>query len=276
MISGVNRDCFGSKLIEEADMRNLLKAQLRRGETNFGVTLGMGSPEVAEAVANLGLNFITFDTQHTSLDTETVQTMIQATSYSDTVPVVRVISNDLGLINRALDVGAHAVIIPLVNTKEDAQKAVRSSMYSPKGIRSYGPRRAALRDPDYAATANAEVMVIPQIETEMALNNLEDIVTTEGIETVFLGPNDLSLSLGVFRQYDSPKFLEAVERVVSTCQAHNVFPGLLAPAGPVERSIEQGFKLITIGGDLALLTDNLTRILRNARKAANPHQQSLP
>lgn len=254
-------------------MRNLLKEQLRRGETTFGVTLGIGSPEVAEALGNLGLNFITFDTQHTSLDTETVQAMIQAISYSQSTPIVRVVSNDLGLINRALDVGAHAVIVPLVNSREDAEKAVQSSMYPPKGKRSWGPRRPALRDPDYSATANAEVMVMPQVETELALKNLEDIVTTEGIEALFIGPMDLSMSLGVFRQFDSPKFLKAVETVVSTCKAHNVFPGLLAPAGPVERSIQQGFKLITLGGDLGLLSEGVAKVLKNARNVGYTHSK---
>ena len=252
-------------------MRNLLKEQLRRGETTFGVTLGIGSPEVGEALANLGLNFITFDTQHTGLDTETVEAMIQATSYSPSVPIVRVVSNDLGLINRALDIGAHAVIVPLVNSKEDTEKAVRFSMYPPRGIRSWGPRRPTLRDPDYAATANTEVMVIPQIETELALKNLEDIVTTEGVEAVFVGPMDLSLSLGVFREFDSPRFLQAVEKVVTACEAHKVFPGLLAPAGPFERSIQQGFKLITLGGDLGLLADNVATVLKNVKGAVSTH-----
>ncbi len=246
-------------------MRNLLKERLRRGETTFGVTLGIGSPEVAEALGGLGLDFIGFDMQHTSLDTETVQAMVQAISFSQSVPIVRVVSNDLGLINRALDVGAHAVIVPLVNSREDAKKAIQSAMYPPIGIRSWGPRRPALRDPDYDTTANNEVMTIPQIETELALKNLEDIVTTEGIEAIFVGPMDLSLSLGVFRQFDSERFLKAVEKVVSTCKAHNVFPGLLAPAGPVERSIQQGFKLITLGGDLGILSQNAARILKEAR-----------
>jgi len=250
-------------------LRNLLKEQLQRGETTFGVTLGIGSPEVAEALATLGLDFITFDMQHTSLDTETVQAMIQAISYSEITPIVRVVSNDLGLINRALDVGAHAVIVPLVNSGDDAKKALRYSMYPPNGVRSWGPRRPALRDPDYAATANNEVMVMPQVETELALKNLEDIVTAEGIKAVFIGPMDLSLSLGVFRQFDSPKFLKAVDTVVSTCKAHNVSPGLLAPAGPVERSIQQGIKLITLGGDLGLLAENAAIRLKNAKTAVH-------
>lgn len=248
-------------------MRNALKSQLRRGEVTFGTTLGIGNPEVSEALGNVGLDWINFDMQHTSLDTETVQAMIQSMSYSQSVPIVRVVSNDLGLINRALDIGAQAVIVPLVNSRDDAQRAVRAAKYPPDGARSWGPRRPALRDPDYAETANAEVMVIPQVETKLALSNLEDIVTTDGIDAVFIGPMDLSLALGVFRQFDSAKFLKAAENVVSTCRAHNVSAGLLAPTGPVERSIQQGFKLLSLGGDLGLLTENVSRVLRNAREA---------
>jgi len=247
------------------DLRNVLRAQLRQGDTAFGISYSVASLEVAEALGNLGFDWVNFDMQHTQLSTETVQALIQAMSFSKTTPIVRVISNDLGLINRALDIGAHAVIVPLVNSKEDAEKAVRFSKYPPKGIRSWGPTRPLLRDPDYAATADTEAMVIPQIETEISLKNLESIVCTEGIETVFLGPMDLSMSLGAFRQFDNPKFLKAAETIVSVCKAHNVFPGLLAPAGPVERSIEQGFKLICLGRELTLMTDAMSKTLKNAR-----------
>jgi len=250
-------------------LHNVLKLQLQRNEITFGVNVGIGNPEVSEALGKLGLDWINFDMQHTSLDTETVQAMIQAMSYSKTVPVVRVISNDLGLINRALDVGAHAVIVPLVNSREDVERAVRSAMYPPKGMRSWGPRRPALRDPDYATTANDEILVMPQIETERALENLEEIVCTEGIDAAFVGPMDLSMSLGVFRQFDSPSFLRAIEKFVSTCDAHGVAPGLLAPAGPVERSIQQGFKLIAIGGDLAVLAGGVADLLKKAREATD-------
>lgn len=257
-------------------MRNELRLKLKRNEITFGVTLGIGAPEVSEALGNLGLDWINFDMQHTSLDTETVQAMIQALSYSKTVPIVRVISNDLGLINRALDIGAHAVIVPLVNSSQDAERAVSSAMYPPKGVRSYGPRRPALRDPDYVNTANQEVMVIPQIETQQALENLEEILSTDGIDAAFVGPNDLSMSLGVFRKFDSPEFLKAVERFVSACEAHGVAPGLLAPAGPVERSVRQGFKLISIGGDLGILASGVTDLLAKARSSTVGSEKRIP
>lgn len=254
------------------ESHNLLKSQLKRGEAAFGVTVTMGSPEVSYALGNLGLDWINFDMQHTILEVQTVAAMIQAMSYSQTVPVVRVPSNELGIINKALDFGAHAVVVPLVNSREDAEKAVRSSRYAPRGIRSWG-QRPALRDPDYATTADAEIMVIPQIETELAMRNLEEIVCTDGIDAVFCGPYDLSMSLGVFRQFDSPKFVKATESIVSICKAHDVAPGLLAPIGPIERTIQQGFKLISLGGDLPMLMGSVAKALENARTAAKSKRQ---
>lgn len=245
-------------------MRNALRAQLKQGQLAFGMIVGIGSPEVSYALGDVGLDWITFDTQHAILDMRMIAGMIQAMSYSKTVPIVRVQSNDLGLINKALDIGAQAVVVPLVNTREDAEKAVRNSKYKSPGLRSYGGR-ASIRDPDYVSTADTEVMVIPQIETELALRNVEEIVTTDGIDAVFCGPFDLSMSLGVFRQFDSPIFQKAVETLISACNAHGVSPGLLAPAGPVERSINQGFKFISLGGDLGLLTQGVANSLKSAR-----------
>lgn len=247
-------------------MHNRLKSQLRSGETTFGVTVTVGSPEIPYALGNVGLDWINFDMQHTILDIQTVAEMMQAMSYSQTVPIVRVPSNDPAIINRALDFGAHGIIIPLVNSRQDAVKAVQSATYAPRGTRSCG-LRAALRDPDYFATADDEVMVIPQIETEPAVQHLEDIVTADGIEAVFCGPLDLSMSLGVFRQFDSPKFVKATDSIVSICEAHKVAPGLLAPIGPVERGIQQGFRLISLGGDLPMLASSVENALKNARTA---------
>jgi 2-keto-3-deoxy-L-rhamnonate aldolase RhmA len=246
-------------------MRNRLKSKLKDGKTTLGVTVTIGSPEVPYALGDLGLDWINLDTQHSVLDGRVVAEMIQALGYSETVPIVRVLSNDLGLINKALDMGAQAVIVPLVNTRLDAEKAVRSAKYKPPGGRSFGSR-VWLRDSEYVETADDEIMIIPQIETTLALQNVEEIVTTDGIEAVFCGPFDLSMSLGVFRQFENPAFQRAVELLVSACEAHDVAPGLLAPTGPVERSIQQRFKLISLGGDISFLTQGIRNVLKTARQ----------
>jgi len=230
-------------------LKNSLKEKLKEGKIVFGVTLGIGSPEVADVLGDIGFDYINFDTQHTSLSVETIQNMMAAMSYSKSTPIMRVISNDLGQINRALDIGAHGVIVPLVNSKEDAQKAVHAARYSPKGGRSWGPRRVSLRDPEYTETADKEVMVIPQIETKTAVDNIEQILSVEELDAIFVGPFDLSMSLGVFQKFESPTFLKAIKTVISSCRAHDIAPGLLAPTGPTEVSIKQGFTMINLGGD---------------------------
>jgi 2-keto-3-deoxy-L-rhamnonate aldolase RhmA len=246
-------------------MQNTLKSQLKDGKTIFGITVTIGSPEVPYALGNLGLDWVNFDTQHSVLNDSMISQMIQALGHSKTVPIVRVLSNELGQINKALDMGAQGVIVPLVNSRSEAEKAVRSAKYKLPGSRSYGGR-VSLRDPDYASTADDEIMVIPQIETALALQNLEEIVTTNGVDAVFCGPYDLSMSLGIFRQFDNPIFQRAVDLFVSACEAHGVAPGLLAPTGPVRKDIEHGFKIISLGGDLSFLIQGIGNALKVAKQ----------
>jgi 2-keto-3-deoxy-L-rhamnonate aldolase RhmA len=246
-------------------MQNTLKSQLKDGKTVFGINVTIGSTEVPYALGSLGLDWVNFDTQHSVLNDSMISQMIQALGHSKTVPLVRVLSNERAQINKALDMGAQGVIVPLIDTRSEAEKAVRSAKYKPPGSRSYGGR-VSLRDAGYATTADDEIMVIPQIETALALQNLEEIVTTDGVDAVFCGPYDLSMSLGIFRQFESPTFQRAVELIVSTCEAHGVAPGLLAPIGPVQKNIERGFRMIALGGDLSLLVQGIGDALKMARQ----------
>ena len=130
-------------------MKNRLKEILRRGKVALGVTVSIGHPDVSDVLGNIGFDYINFDTQHTPLSIESVQSMMQAMSYSQSTPIVRVQWNDFAMINRALDIGAQGIIIPFVNKREDAIKALQFATYPPRGLRSFGPRRASLRDPEY-------------------------------------------------------------------------------------------------------------------------------
>jgi len=246
-------------------MQNALRPKLKDGKTIFGITVTIGSPEVPYALGDLGLDWVNFDSQHSVLNDNVISQMIQALGHSKTVPIVRVSSNELGQINKALDMGAQAVIVPLVNSRSEAEKAVQSAKYKPPGSRSYGGR-VSLRDSDYASTADDEVMVIPQVETALALQNVEEIVTTDGVDAVFCGPYDLSMSLGIFRQFENPTFQSAIELFVSACEAHGVAPGLLAPTGPVRKDIERGFKMISLGGDLSFLIQGIGNALKTAKQ----------
>jgi len=252
---------------EECSLKNRLKEILRCGEVALGVTLSIGNPDVAEIVGRLGFDYINFDTQHTSLSIETVQSMMQAMSFSQSTPIIRVQWNNISMINRALDIGAHGVIIPFVNTKEDAVQALRYAQFPPKGVRSYGPRRAAMRDPEYMATADEEILVLPQIETKEALDNIDEILAVDGIEAFFVGPMDLSRSLGIFTQFKHPVFTNALDKILIAAGKSGTTPGMLALIEEAEKTIERGFRLMNIGGDVAFLTEAATSALKRARAA---------
>ena len=246
-------------------MKNKLKEILERGEVALGVSVSIGHPDIAEIIGKIGFDFIHFDTQHTPLSIETVQSMMQAMSYSQSTPIVRVQWNNISMINRALDIGAHGVVVPFVNTKEDAIRALQYSTFPPKGVRSYGPRRAMLRDPEYMATCDEEILVIPQIETKEALDNVEDILSVDGIEACFIGPYDLSRSLGVFTQWKNPIFEKAIEKVLRAAEKTGTTPGMLALTEDALKTIERGFRLINLGGDTNFLAEGASSVLKKAR-----------
>ena len=131
-----------------------------------------------------------------------MQRMMQAMNGTNCTPLVRPQWNDMVIIKRVLDIGAHGVLVPWINTKEEAEYAVRACKYPPEGLRGYGPRRAALFDPDYLKTANDEILVVAQIETQKAISNLDDILSVKGIDACYIGPfacpaaSDLILSSG--------------------------------------------------------------------------------
>ena len=248
-------------------MKNRLREILRRNEVAFGITVTIGHPDIAEILGEVGFDFINFDTQHTPLSIETVQTMMQAMNNPKTTPIVRVQWNDFAMINRALDIGAHGIIIPYVNTREEALKAIQYASYPPRGIRSYGPRRAMLKDPEYMSTANEEILIMPQIETKKALNNIEEILSIDEIEAFFVGPYDLSMSLGVFAQWDHPIMEKALARIIEVAEDYGKKAGMLAPIEPIEKTIKRGFKLINIGGDVTYLRQAAEDSLQKAKSA---------
>lgn len=203
--------------------------------------------------------------QHAPLTIETVQIMMQSLGETQSTPIVRVPWNDYALINSALDVGAQGIIIPFVNTKEDLERAIWAARYPPKGMRSYGPRRASLIYPNYVSTSNEEILVMPQIETKEALENLEDILSVEGVEAFFVGPNDLSMSLGVFSQWNHPLMEKALTKIIEVAESSGKKAGLLAPIEEVRKTLKRGFKLVTIGRDFEYLTQAATKSLQEAK-----------
>jgi 2-keto-3-deoxy-L-rhamnonate aldolase RhmA len=175
--------------------------------------------------------------------------MMQAMNGSGCTPIVRPQWNDFVVIKRALDIGAHGVLVPWVNSMEEAEAAVRACRYPPEGIRGYGPRRAELFDPDYYETANREVLVTVQVETGEALENLEEILAVEGIDACFVGPYDLSsnMGLGIPPKFDHPDFVRAMDRVIEASEASGKPAGMYSNMDNISWALERGFTYNTVG-----------------------------
>jgi 2-keto-3-deoxy-L-rhamnonate aldolase RhmA len=236
-------------------MKNVLKRRLKAGEQVYGTWITLESPIASELMSSLGFDYFVIDTEHAPLDIYQAQTLMQAMrGDSKTTPIVRVWWNDLVAIKRALDIGAHGVLVPWVNTKEEAELAVKATRYAPDGLRGNGPRRASLFDPDYILTANEEILVICQIETKEAVENIEDIVSVEGMDVSYIGPADLSASYGHLGNMSHPEVQKAIDRVFDATEAAGKATGVHQASGAtIKDRMEKGYNLITIGNDLTYL-----------------------
>lgn len=247
-----------------------MKAKLKRGEVSLGAWVSIGHPDIPERLANLGFDWLLFDTEHCPLNVEVIQGLLQAMSYArECVPLIRVAWNDLVLIKRALDIGAYGLVIPWINTREEALNAVKACKYPPEGLRGFGPRRAAARDPEYVKTVNEELLIMAQIETEAAVRNLDEILAVKGIDVALIGPYDLSMSLGVFTQWTSPKFQAAVDNVLEACERWKVTPGYVCDDENIKEAVERGFRFLSIGGDEGFMIKGALDSLKRAKEATS-------
>jgi 4-hydroxy-2-oxoheptanedioate aldolase len=235
----------------------------------LGGWLTVPSSFSAEVMAHAGFDWLCVDMQHGVIDYQVAVTMLQAISTTDTVPFVRVPWNEPGIIMKALDAGAYGVVVPMVNTAAEAEAAVSACRYPPRGIRSHGPIRAALYGGrEYIARGNDEVLCIVQIETRESVENLDEILSVPGVDATYIGPADLSLSLGLppASDHDQPAFVAAVERVLDSCKRHKVAPG--AHAGNVvtaRKRLEQGFLMVEMCDDAGSLARSAAADLKAVR-----------
>jgi len=237
---------------------NKTKKLLKEGKIALGAWITIQHIDVAELMATLPFDWLLFDLEHSPGEIATVNTMLPALNGSEITPFIRVPWNDMVMIKRALDLGIQGLLVPYVNTKEEAEAVVRASRYPPKGIRGVGPRRAtkygSIPVVEYYEKFEEDLIIGVQIETEEAVRNVEDIVSVEGVDLAFIGPNDLSAALGVFRKFEDPKFQSSVDRVLEACENSGVAPGIFC--GGVEDAkkwMERGFRFLSIGHDYSML-----------------------
>jgi 4-hydroxy-2-oxoheptanedioate aldolase len=238
------------------------------GGTTLGGWLSIPSSVSAEGAARAGFEYVCIDTQHGAVDYQVSVSMLQAIVLGGSRGVARVPWNEPGMIGKVLDAGAEGVIVPMVNTRAQAEAVVSSARYAPFGTRSYGPTVAVMRHPNYHEWAAENVAVIPMIETVEALANLYAILSTPGVDAIYVGPADLSLSLGLppGNNDDRSEFTDALTAIVAACQRHGVVPGMHTIASLAERRLEQGFRMLTVSADIAAVRSGMRADLDLARK----------
>ena len=227
------------------------------GRPALGAWAGLPTAMSCEIMSRAGFDYVCIDMQHGFADYSDALAMLAAIDLGTATPVVRVPWNEQGIIGRVLDAGALGVIIPMVNGREEAEAAVRSCRYAPEGSRSFGPTRVALRDgAGYFAGANQTVKCIPMVETVAALENLDEIVSTPGVDAVYVGPADLSVSLGLppGNNDGTAAFDDALAAVVAACGGHDVGPGIHSTPSLAPTRVAQGFRLVTVTADNAALS----------------------
>jgi 4-hydroxy-2-oxoheptanedioate aldolase len=240
----------------------------RSGATTLGGWLSVPSTVTAEAVARSGLDYVCIDTQHGAVEYSDAVPMIQAILLGGSRPIVRVPWNEPGIIGKMLDAGAQGVIVPMVNSVEEAEAVVRACRYAPDGARSFGPGMAAPRvESDYVAWARKHVAVIPMIETAQAVAALDDILAVSGIDAVYVGPADLSLTLGLppGNNDDEPTFMTALGDVASACARAGVVAGIHSTGALTAKRVESGFRMVTVTADIVALRIGLAQEMYKAR-----------
>lgn len=238
-------------------MKCNLKRELQSGKVTLGTWVSIAHSDVPDILEALGFDWLVFDTEHGPLSAESLATMIQAVDAEKVCPIVRVGSIDQYLVKSALDMGSHGVVCPLVNSVKEAKAAMSFVKYPPLGIRGVGPRKAAdygLTFGDYIRTANEATLLVAQIETQEALANLDAILEVPDVDVAFVGPSDLTMSLGLLDDRSNPKVLNAMKAVVRGCESRHKVPGVLA-ASPDEakRAASLGFRFIGLGSDTRFL-----------------------
>jgi len=248
---------------------NRLRTIWKSGGTVINGWLAIPNGFAAETMAHQGWDSLTVDMQHGVVDYQAMLGMLQAVSTTSTVPIVRVPWLEPGILMKTLDAGAYGVICPMVNTREDAQKLVAYTHYAPRGVRSFGPIRGLLYGgADYPAQANDTIVTFAMIETAQALDNLDDILAVEGLDAIYIGPSDLSLSLGCRPVLDDvdPKAAQAIDHILARAKAHGIVAGI--HNGNTETAlarVAKGFQFVTVSSDARLMASGSQQVLAAMR-----------
>ena len=243
--------------------RPSLKSRIRRGELTIGSWLSFGFTPISEMMASSGFDWLVVDMEHTGIDSADAMAMIQVVDLAGCVPLVRVGANDPLLIKRALDAGAHGVVVPMVNSRQDAERAASATFYAPRGQRGAGLSRAqryGLGFAEYKTWADEETVLIVQIEHIEAVGNLRSIMAVDGVDAFIVGPYDLSGSLGRPGDWNHPSVVEALNEVRNVASSEGIMGGyhvVHSDRMELDRRLHEGYRLIAYGDDMVFLAEKL-------------------
>lgn len=244
-----------------------LRAIWEAGRPTFGLWAAINASITVELGASAGYDYVCIDLQHGLSDEQAMVAMLHAAVAAGSTPIVRPVWNEPGLIMRTLDLGAAGVIVPLVNNRAEAARAVEACRYPPAGTRSYGPSRAELMigssDPSELA---AGALCFVMIETRDGLDSLEEIAATPGLDGLYIGPSDLSLALGLTPRVGGPELEDAIGRVLEVAHDHHLIAGMHCANGRAARARgEQGFDMVTVAVDSIIFRQAIEQELTDAR-----------
>lgn len=259
---------------------SLLKNRLKT-ETIAGSWLSLGSEEASEIIAQSGFSFVVIDLEHTGIDIKTAEKLIRVIELSGSSPLVRISENNPTQVKRIMDCGAHGIIVPMVNNQNDAELAVASIYYPPRGIRGVGLYRAQKYGAgfdEYKKWLAENAVVIIQIESKEAVEHLDDILSVDGIDAAIIGPYDLSNSLGHSGQLYHPEVLKSQEKFVMSCNKYGVAPGIhiVHPdKEKLEQRISEGFRLIAYGVDMIFLENAVRKAFNQCKSATDSKEENI-
>ncbi|WP_299950470.1 aldolase/citrate lyase family protein [uncultured Modestobacter sp.] len=251
------------------------KQQLAGGDPQVGMWVASGSPYVAEICAGAGLDWLLVDAEHAPNDLRSIQAQLQAVAPYPVVPVVRPPGGDPVLLKQLLDAGVEALLIPMVESGEEAAALVAATRYPPAGIRGVGSALARAsrwnRTPDYLATADEGIALMVQVESVRGLAALPDILAVDGLDGVFLGPADLAASMGHLGRPDHPDVVSAVATAIDAITAAGVAAGVNAFAeDAAQRYLDRGVRFVLVGADVTLLARGSEALATRHREQQNP------
>jgi 4-hydroxy-2-oxoheptanedioate aldolase len=251
---------------------NRFKRRLKNGETLIGLWAQTGHATISEVVADAGFDWLLIDGEHAPLEVPTIIDQLRVIEPSGTPAIVRPAWNDPVILKRVLDTGVQTLLVPFVQTAEEARRAVASCRYPPAGTRGVAATIRANRYgriADYHGRANDEICILVQLETGEAVGRLEEIASVDGVDGLFIGPSDLAASLGYLGQNAHPDVRALIADACRRARAVNTPIGILAPVDADARAfLEMGFQYVAVGSDVAVLRKAVTEL--RSRFATKP------